>query len=235
MTDARLRRNVLLTALAVALTLGTGAMDVVSFTRLGGVFSSVMTGNLVVLGLAAARQSGELAAHTALAFAGYVTGAALGTRIAGPPHSREQTWPVAVTVTLVVELAVMGAFSAGWELTHAQPTGGPQLVLLVVATLGMGLQSAAVRGLGTTVSTTYLTGTLTGVVASLVAKQRSHRFDHRGVAVLTAVAVGAAAGGVLILTAPAVFPALPLATLTVVIATAAYHHTQQSGTARSRR
>jgi hypothetical protein len=35
--------------------------------------------NLVLLGLAAARLSGELAAHTALAFAGYVTGAALGT------------------------------------------------------------------------------------------------------------------------------------------------------------
>jgi hypothetical protein len=84
--------------------------------------------------------------HTALAFAGYVTGAALGTWIAGPPRPREQTWPVAVTLTLVVELAVMGAFSAGWELTHAQPTGGPQLALLAVATLGMGLQSAAVRG-----------------------------------------------------------------------------------------
>jgi hypothetical protein len=46
--------------------------------------------------------------------------------------------------------------------------------------------------------------------------------------VLTAVAVGAAVGGVLIVTAPAVLPALPLATLTVVIAAAAYHHTQQT-------
>jgi Protein of unknown function (DUF1275) len=58
------RRDVPLTVLAVAITLGTGAMDVVSFTRLGGVFSSVMTGNLVLLGLAAARPSGELAATT---------------------------------------------------------------------------------------------------------------------------------------------------------------------------
>jgi uncharacterized membrane protein YoaK (UPF0700 family) len=228
MTGSHPRRHVPLTVLAAALTVAAGAMDVASVTRLGGVFSSVMTGNLVLLGLAAARPSGELAAHTALAFAGYVAGAALGTWIAGPPRPREQTWPVAVTLTLVVELAVMGAFSAGWELTHAQPTGGPQLALLAVATLGMGLQSAAVRGLGTTVSTTYLTGTLTGVVASLVGKQRSRHFDHRGVAVLTAVAVGAAVSGVLILTAPAVLPALPLATLTVVIATAAYHHTQQT-------
>jgi uncharacterized membrane protein YoaK (UPF0700 family) len=215
-----------LTVLAAALTFGTGAMDVASITRLGGVFSSVMTGNLVLLGLAAARLSGELAAHTVLAFAGYVIGAAVGTWIAGPPRPREQTWPVAVTLTLVVELAVLGVFSTGWELTHGQPTGGPQLVLVVVATLGMGLQSAAVRGLGTSVSTTYLTGTLTGVVASLVAKQRRH-IDYRGVAVLTAVVVGAAVGGVLILTAPAVLPALPLATLTGVVAAAAYHHTHE--------
>jgi uncharacterized membrane protein YoaK (UPF0700 family) len=227
-TDAHPRPNVPLTVLAAALTFGTGAIDVASVTRLGGVFSSVMTGNLVLLGLAAARPSGELAAHTALAFAGYVTGAALGTWLAGPPRPREQTWPVAVTLTLVVELAVMGAFSAGWELAHAQPTGGPQLVLLALATLGMGLQSAAVRGLGTAVSTTYLTGTITGVVASLVAKRRSRHLDRRGVAVLIAVAVGAAVGGVLLLTAPAVLPALPLATLTVVIAAAAYHHTQQT-------
>jgi len=225
---------VLFTVLAAALAFGTGAMDVAGFTRLGGVFNSVMTGNLVLLGLAAARPSGELALHTALALAGYVTGAALGTRIAGSPRPREQTWPVTVTLTLLVELAVMGAFSAGWELTHAQPTGGPQLALLAVATMGMGLQSAAVRGLGTTVSTTYLTGTLTGLVASLVTTQRPRHIDHCGVAVLTAVAVGAAVGGVLILAAPAVFPALPLGTLTVVIAAAAYHHTQQICLGRSR-
>ncbi|MGB9278821.1 MAG: YoaK family protein [Pseudonocardiaceae bacterium] len=226
-------RNVPLTFLAIALTFGTGAMDVASFTRLGGVFSSVMTGNLVLLGLAAARPSGDLAAHTALAFAGYVTGAALGTWIAGPSRPHGQTWPVAVTLTLVVELAVMGAFSAGWELTQGQPAGGPQLVLVVVATLGMGLQSAAVRGLGASVSTTYLTGTLTGVVASLVAKQRPHHLNHRSVAILAAVAAGAAVGGALILTAPAILPAVPLATVTVVIAAAAYHHIQHTGTARA--
>jgi uncharacterized membrane protein YoaK (UPF0700 family) len=225
MADAHPPPHVPVTVLAAALTLGTGAMDVASFIQLGGVFSSVMTGNLVLLGLAAARLSGELAVHTALAVAGYVTGAALGTRIAGSPRPGEQTWPVAVTLTLLVELAVMVAFSAGWALTHGQPTGGPQLVLLALATLGMGLQSGAMRGLGTTVSTTYLTGTLTGIVAALAAKQRSRHLDNRGVAVLTAVVVGAAVGGVLIRTVPAVFPALPLAALTVVIATAAYHHT----------
>jgi uncharacterized membrane protein YoaK (UPF0700 family) len=54
-------------------------MDITSFTRLGTVFSSVMTGNLVLLGLAVERASGELASHTAPAFAGYILGVALGS------------------------------------------------------------------------------------------------------------------------------------------------------------
>ena len=68
-SDARRPHNVPLTVLLVALTLGTGAMDVVSFTRLGGVFSSVMTGNLVVLGLAAARRSAAVPVSLGLAVA----------------------------------------------------------------------------------------------------------------------------------------------------------------------
>jgi hypothetical protein len=57
----------------------SGAIDITSFTRLGTVFSSVMTGNLVLLGLAVERASGELASHTAPAFAGYILGVALGS------------------------------------------------------------------------------------------------------------------------------------------------------------
>jgi uncharacterized membrane protein YoaK (UPF0700 family) len=42
-----------LTLAAVLLTIGTGGTDVLALTRLGGVFASVMTGNLVLLALAA--------------------------------------------------------------------------------------------------------------------------------------------------------------------------------------
>jgi uncharacterized membrane protein YoaK (UPF0700 family) len=39
--------------LLVVLTLTTGALDAVTFVRLGKVFSSVITGNLALLGIAA--------------------------------------------------------------------------------------------------------------------------------------------------------------------------------------
>ncbi len=74
--------NRVMTVIAVALTFVSGAMNVASFTRLGNVFTSVMTGNIVLWGLAVARGSLTLASHTAVAIAGYVAGVAAGSRIA---------------------------------------------------------------------------------------------------------------------------------------------------------
>src|ERR1700689_4586539 len=70
-----------MTVMAIALTFGSGVADVASFTRLGGVFTSVMTGNIVLWGLAAARGSLTLASHTAVSIAGYIAGVAWGTWI----------------------------------------------------------------------------------------------------------------------------------------------------------
>jgi uncharacterized membrane protein YoaK (UPF0700 family) len=71
-----------MTLIAIALTFTSGAMDVASFTRLGSVFTSVMTGNIVLWGLAVARGSLALASHTAVAVAGYIAGVAGATWIA---------------------------------------------------------------------------------------------------------------------------------------------------------
>ena len=68
------------------LALTAGATDALSFLGLGGVFSSVMTANLVLLGLSAATHNateygGELAAHAGFALAGYLTGALTAGRL----------------------------------------------------------------------------------------------------------------------------------------------------------
>src|SRR5579859_3513079 len=75
-------RQQLLTVIAIALTFGSGATDVASFTRLGGVFTSVMTGNIVLWGLSAAQRSVSLASHSAVSIAGYIAGVAGGTWVA---------------------------------------------------------------------------------------------------------------------------------------------------------
>ena len=154
-------------SLVVLLTLTTGAVDVTSFLALGSVFSSVVTGDMVLLGAAAGTGRAELAVHSGVALAGYMVGVLAGAPLAEWRHHAGGTWPPSVTVTLAAELVILAAFSVGWELTGTHPSGGAQLALVAVLATAMGLQAAAVRRLGQ-MSTTYLTSTLTALVAGLV-------------------------------------------------------------------
>jgi uncharacterized membrane protein YoaK (UPF0700 family) len=208
-------------ALAVVLTVGTGATDVGSFVRLGNVFASVMTGNLVLLGLAAERLSAALALHTVVAFAGYVLGVGVGARLTGGATDGAGQWEGPVRTALLAELALLAAFTVGWELTGGAPRGAGQLGLLGAASAAMGTQSVAALCLGGPaggpVSTTALSGTLTGAVAALVRPGRRGRIRSRELSLIAAVAVGAAGGGLMLAAAPAWLPAIPLAALVAAI------------------
>jgi uncharacterized membrane protein YoaK (UPF0700 family) len=203
------------------LAFASGATDIASFTRLGGVFASVMTGNLVLLGLAIARASGTLAAHTAVAFGGYIAGAATGTLVGGRSESQEQLWPPAVTACLAIELAAFAVFLTGWELADGHPAGAWQPCLLAVGALAMGLQSAAVRSVRAPLATTYLTSTLIGAVEGIVKSGRRGNGTSLSVTVLVAAIAGAAAGGGVLAVAPAALPVLPAGALVAVITLAA--------------
>jgi uncharacterized membrane protein YoaK (UPF0700 family) len=221
------------TLIAIALTFASGAADVTSFTRLGNVFTSVMTGNIVLFGLAIARGSLTLASHTAVSIAGYIAGVAGGTWIAhdsraagaaepGAEGSRADVLPGHVNWVLLAELILLAGFAAGWEISGASPAGWAQFCLLAVLAAAMGMQSSAVRDMGLAeVSTTYLTGTLTALVASLVSPGQDIPHGLRRFGVLLGLAAGASLCGLLIATAAAAVPALPLAALitTLVLAT----------------
>lgn len=210
-------------ALAAALTFGTGAIDVTTLTRHGGVFASVITGNLVLTGFALANANAALVAHTATAVAGFIVGVAVGSRVTGARDPDGPRWPLRVTVALGVEFVVLSGFTIGWEETGGAPTGSAQLASLGTAAIGMGLQSAAARALGVTVATTYLTGTLTSVIAGLTRSPRP-RTDYAGVAALMAAVGGAVSAAVVLSSVPAAAPLLTLVPLTVVLAAAAQHH-----------
>src|SRR5690348_4250046 len=112
--------------LVVLLTLTTGAVDAASFLALGNVFGSVITGNMVLLGVAAGAHRPDLAVHSGVALAGYMAGVVIGAPLSAHPngHGDGGTWPPRVTVTLVAEFGVLCAFSVVWELTRADPDGG---------------------------------------------------------------------------------------------------------------
>jgi uncharacterized membrane protein YoaK (UPF0700 family) len=202
-------------SLVVLLTLTTGAVDVTSFLALGNVFSSVVTGDMVLLGAAAGTGRPELAVHSGVALAGYLAGVMGGAPLAGRRHHATGTWPPSVTVTLAVELVILVAFSVGWELAGTHPSGAGQLALVAVLAAAMGLQAAAVRRLGQ-MSTTYLTSTLTALVAGLVTGSKPDGMA-RSLGVLATLIIGAIAASILLEEARAWVPLVILVPLGLVI------------------
>lgn len=203
-------------SLVVLLTLTTGAVDVTSFLALGNVFSSVVTGDMVLLGAAAGTGRPELAVHSGVALVGYLVGVMVGAPLAARRHHATGTWPPGVTVALAAELVFLVAFSVGWELAGTHPSGSGQLALVAVLAAAMGLQAAAVRRLGQ-MSTTYLTSTLTALVAGLVTGSKPDGMA-RSLGVLATLIIGAIAASILLEQARAWLPLMILLPLGLVIA-----------------
>lgn len=217
--------------LVVLLTVTTGAVDAACFMHLGHVFCSVITGTLVLLGIAAGTHNAALAGSCGIALASYTAGVSVAAPLAarqagrwldGWPASRAQRpsahreiWPSWLTVALALEFCVLAAFCAGWELTGGHPGRGAQLLLLIPVGSAMGIQGATVRQLGE-ISTTYLTGTLTGVVAALATGRKPDGLS-RSLGIFIAVVAGAVGSAVITSYQPALLPLLVLTPLALVV------------------
>jgi uncharacterized membrane protein YoaK (UPF0700 family) len=229
MTTDRTLRDGLVTLLALT----SGAVDATSFLALGQVFSSVMTGNLVLLGVAASNHDATQAIHAGVSIAAYAAGVLAGAPLAArdsDDSDQRRIWPPAVTLTLALELCLLVAFTVGWELSPASHRGGAGLALLILLAAAMGMQSAAVSRLGK-MSSTYMTGTLTGVLIALVTRSRhGSRAEGRwrNVTALAAVAIGALAAGLLRSAAPAWVPAVALVPQAAVTGIAAIRFWRRS-------
>jgi uncharacterized membrane protein YoaK (UPF0700 family) len=216
----------------VLLTITSGAVNAVSFLALGKVFSSIITGNLVLLGVAVTRHSSTEAVHAGLGIAGYAAGVLVAAPLAARRSDRTGTWPGSVTAALAAELVVLAGFCLGWEFSGGSPHGGGQLVLLIVAAGAMGMQSAAVRRLGQ-MSSTFLTSTLLWVLAGLATRTRPEGLG-RSLGALAAIVAGALAGGMLARSAYAWLPVAVLLPLGVVVA-ASVAGSRSGGSGRGRR
>jgi uncharacterized membrane protein YoaK (UPF0700 family) len=204
--------------LVVLLALVSGATDATGFLALGGAFTSVMTGNMVLMGVAVGSADASAVGLILSAFGGYVAGAALGSRVAGTPQPEDPTWPAAVSRALAIELALFAVFGAAWWLLGSDPSTAWGAPLLALTAMALGLQSSAILRFGVPgLSTTYLTGTLTTVVVRLVNRQPLHTVRHSAV-ILVALVAGAAAGSALVTQLPAAAPALQLVLLGGVLA-----------------
>jgi uncharacterized membrane protein YoaK (UPF0700 family) len=203
--------------LLIGLTFAAGAVDAISYFGLGRIFSAFMTGNLVFLGLRIADTAGPALLPVACAVIFFAVGALLGTWIARTSSPAPGLWPGRVSACLAA-VAILEAVFLGIWLAHAgQPSEAAVTILLGVASLAMGLQTAAVRALGVLgVFTTAATFTLLAFAGDF-AGTRPKADAPRLAGVLLALVAGAAAGGAVLIRAAPYAPALPLAATLVVL------------------
>lgn len=165
----------LLSALLLSLAGAAGYVDAVGYLAFDHIFVANMTGNSVLLGIAAVEGHTDATLRSVLALLGFLVGATLGTTLTDA-RKAEGLWPALVTAALAIEGAVLVAIAVAWGwLPHGNEA---TLRTLVFGTgVAMGLQSAAARKLAVPgVSTVVLTSTLTSFVARVGAHVRHRKW-----------------------------------------------------------
>ncbi|WP_214106137.1 DUF1275 family protein [Acrocarpospora catenulata] len=189
--------------LMMALTFSTGMVDAVGFLGLDRVFTGNMTGNVVVLGMAAAGADDFPVLGPALALAGFLAGAAYGGRVLRPAPPGWSGRVGACLGTVAAISLVLGVVITAVEMaagTAAEDVPAP-LAVATTTLLGavMGLQAGSARHIAVAeVTTVVVTSTLTALASqSRIAGGTGDRNGRRAVAVALLLG-GAAAGAVLL-------------------------------------
>ncbi len=144
------------------LTVVSGVLDAVSFLGLGHVFIANMTGNVVLIGFAAAGAPGFSFTASLCALGCFLGGAVMGGRLAQRVRPHRSLMLLVMTVEAV--LTATAAIVAG--NVAAIGTGWPRFTVIALLAVGVGQRNAAVRRLKVPdMSTTVLTTTLTGLAS----------------------------------------------------------------------
>jgi uncharacterized membrane protein YoaK (UPF0700 family) len=181
----------LLIGVLLALTVFSGFLDAVSYLGLGHVFTANMTGNVVVLGFAAAGAKGFSAPACLTSLGAFLIGAGTAGRVSRRLPSKRRLLILAVTT----EGLVTGIAAAVALAVPSISTGWARFTVIGLLAFGMGGRNATVRRLGVRdLPTTVLTLTLTGLAAdSVLAGGKGPLLDRRSGAVI-AMLCGAFAG-----------------------------------------
>lgn len=194
----------------VLLSFIAGSMDAIAFIALGQVFTSAMSGNTVLLGIAAAQGNLHAALRELVAIGGYVAGVLLASLPLG--HSPQGHGK------LVLETLFLLAFSGLWFAM-----GGPAYPWLGYALIGfssiaMGVQGAIGRMIGIpSLLTVVFTSTWTAIVGSATERMAARhrpvltRKARRQLLALAAYFGGALLGGFITLHWLWLAPVVPLA------------------------
>jgi uncharacterized membrane protein YoaK (UPF0700 family) len=195
-----------------ALTLGSGVTDVAAFLTLSDVFTSAMTGNTALLGIALSQGRILSATHSFSALLGFVVGASLGAATDLQSRSKRSGSVGVIRRLLLTEIFCLGVFAAILTFVGRPAESLILYGLILLSAIGMGVQGVAARRINSpSINTIVFTSTLISIVISLTATlmRRSgdngvHSDTKRQIGMFLAYALGAVLAGML------TRPALPI-------------------------
>jgi len=133
-----------------ATAFAAGAVDIIGFAKLGGVFASAMTGNFALLAYHVVRGNTLSAIGSVIALLGFIAGCLIGFRLR---RGRSQRTTISLLLGVETALLLLFAFVPAVRL---------QIAILAIA---MGLQ--AVVGQIISLSTIVFTTTLTRLIGAI--------------------------------------------------------------------
>ena len=131
----------------MVLSVVAGSADAAGFLGAGRIFTSNMTGNLVLFGLACGQgQVGE-ALRPLYVLLMFVGGVVLGSRLAR--GFSDEAWRRMMFRLMTVEAGLLALFTVGhaWIAQVAQPNPGQFYAVIPFLAVAMGVQSAALNRL----------------------------------------------------------------------------------------
>lgn len=150
----------------VLLACVAGSVDVMSYYRLGQVFTANMTGNTVLLGLSIGEGNVASSLQRIAALAGFFTGALVGAYII---ENTKKGWSHYVTLNISIETIIIFVLVLIWFKVGVVTNNILLYISIVLAGISMGIQTSTIRHLQIPgIITTFLTGTITSIGMSMV-------------------------------------------------------------------
>ncbi|MCW2882891.1 MAG: hypothetical protein JWQ95_6991 [Sphaerisporangium sp.] len=178
----------------IMLTVMSGFVDAASYLGLGHVFTANMTGNVVILGFAAAGAPGFSATASLVSLFGFLTGAVAGGRADVHLRSRRAR----ILVTLAAE-AVMLGLAALIAAVSGVATSADRYPVIALVAVAMGMRNATVRLLAIPdLTTTVLTRILTGLASESSLAGGTNPRAVRRIASVLSILLGAYLGALLL-------------------------------------
>jgi uncharacterized membrane protein YoaK (UPF0700 family) len=148
------------------LSLAAGCTDVLSFLKLGDLFTSAMTGNTALLAIAIGRGQLLAASRSLCALLGFTLGVALATVLYAPWHTHPNA-RCGLRRLLLLEIVFLGGCTVLWSASPDPIRGGALYAVILLSALSMGIQAVGARSINSAgISTIVFTTPLVNVVMS---------------------------------------------------------------------